>query len=232
MKGAYKRTRRMRFIKKKQRPVIYKTPRTKMGGTVETVKAEVHLPIYLLSQTGPTYSYSFSNTSSVVNVNILTSSIISGIPELKAAFNSNLLYSVNGLKMSFSRSINAAVNTVYQLPKLFFDVFPTLSANQVLQLNTDDVARMDTAYSVQTLESDSNPVTKYYPFKQPIYNSVGVLACGKGHYLNTSVLPGISVGLGYFENPAMNTTGDSPRVGTLLCTLYLSFIKKVTVNTY
>lgn len=228
----YKGRRRIRFMKRRTKPVVYKTPRSKMGGLVDSVKAEFHLPVFLLTQTGPTYSYSFSNSSSLLSTNLYTSATIAASPELKSAFNGHLLYAVNGVKLSFSRSINAAINTVYQLPKLYFDVMPTLNSSQVVQLNSDDVARMDTAYSVQTLESDSNPITKFYPFNYPIYNSNGIVCVGKGHYLNTGTLPGVVIGLGYFEPPLMNTTGDSPRVGTLLVTVYMSFIKRVTVNTY
>lgn len=209
---------------------LYRAPRNKIGGDVATLKVEISVPVYLYSAVGPSFAYSFSSTSVVLNSTIFTDTTYIGNEELRRMINSYLYCKVNGVAIKFVRSINAAINTIYQLPAIYANIVTGLSAGQRSNITRQAVAQADSSYEVQTLNTVAESPSKYYGFTEPFFSESDGLDNPVGMYCNSLHMPTIYLLLGSLDVPQQSDVTNSPKVGQFECIVYLSFTKRMVIN--
>lgn len=227
-----RRSRRRRF--RRSRPmVMLRKPRTFYGGKIQSYVAEIALPVYICSQTGPVYSYSFSPTGQQLTAQFFNFTSPSYAADISNMFNSFAYYKINGIGLSFTRSVNAALTTVFQLPAIYFDFIHEIETSQLALINNRSIVESDTAMEVQVLNTVATPRSKYYSYgKGDFYNSAGHLNCGKSAWMTSSRTPVHLLCLGYLDSPALSAATESPKIGSVLCKIYMQFCKRIKINNY
>lgn len=210
---------------------LFRQPRNKIapGENVYIAKIDVSLPLYIYASTGPSFAYSFSTNQISLNAQILNTATITGDIELRRLSNIYMYSKVNGVSVRFNRTLNAAINTIYQLPALSVDICGELTSLQSLNITKDTVENSDSALRVQVLNSIDAPISKYWGFKECFTNSASTNAF-LGCWNNTFHQPIINLIIGYSETPSASNVNDSPRIGTLDCQIYMSFCKNLNLN--
>lgn len=223
MKRSLGRKRRMPMVR-------YRQPRNKMepGSQLHQARIEVSLPLYIFSATGPVFSYSFSTSATVLNATMLSNSSLSTNQELIRNANLYAYAKVCGVSIKFTRTLNAAVNTVYQLPGLSVNVMGALSAAQLTGLTKEDVYQSDGSMEIQVLNSIDKPISKYWGFKETFVTAG--FSESLGTYVNTANLPTVNALIGFQQNPSQSDITNSPKIGDLDCTIYITYCKRITLN--
>lgn len=209
---------------------LYRAPRNKMDprSSVHQAKVEISVPIYIYSATGPSFAYSFSTSTTVLNSAILGSGALVTNQELARLANLYAYVKVCGVSIAFTRTLNAAVNTVYQLPGLSVNVMGAMTTAQLTGLNKEDVYQSDGAMELQVLNSVDKPISKYWGFKE--HFSTSGFSDPLGVYVNSASLPALNILIGYQQNPSQSDVTNSPKIGDLECTVYLTYCKRLTLN--
>lgn len=192
-------------------------------------KYELDLPVYIYSPAiGSGYSFAISGSGYTYHANAF---LPLADAEMQDYFNQHSHYKVHGCEMKFVRSLNAAVSTVYQLPEISFCLVPYLSTTQQNNLNKDTATNNDGAFRVQPLNSESNPKSKYYRMSAPTFSNTSI-ACGGNVLIPTNMTANFNAILGFDQYPSLSSVNDSPVVGSLKLTWYLSFHNPIRVNNY
>ena len=227
----YKRRGKRRMGRRKAMK-LYRQPKF-YGGKKQNYQLEISIPVFLYSGTGPSYAYSFSTTQ----ISRITQCFNSAAPGYSAdsanMFNSYLFYRINGIKLSFTRSINAALTTVYQLPALYMDIVQDLNQTQAGNIDARTICESDTALEIQVLNTHAIPPSKYYAYGSDLFSNLdGEVTSGKGVWMNTARTPVHNLIIGSLDAPSLSSPTEQPKVGTILITYYLQFCKRLKMNSY
>jgi hypothetical protein len=230
------RSRRKKFRMRRRRPaamIMLRAPRTFYGGKVVPFKCEIAIPVYIFSGTGPVFTYSFSTISTLLYTQLFNFATPGYAADIANMFNAYLYYCINGVKISFTRSVNAALTTVFQLPALYVDLVHELSNTQVQTMTSRTVAESDTHLEVQVLNTVSKPVSKYYSYgRNSFHNLAGEASVGKGCWITTDRTPIHNLILGYLDLPQLSSPTEQPKIGSVLCTVYMQFCKRLKLNNW
>lgn len=213
---------------------LQRQPRTFFGGKTALHRAEIGVPVYIYASTGPSYLYSFSPNT---NQYLFTCWSVLGAQyatDISNMFNSYMYYRIKGMQMSFSRSINAAVNTVYQLPAFYVDLVHETNATANTYMNSQRwAAESDTALEILPLTTSSYPQQKYYSYGNDMFiSNSGDYSGGKGAWISTILQPQHQLVLGWLDAPTLSGISDSPKVGTITVKFYFEFCKRGRIHNY
>lgn len=232
----------MNVYKKRTRKTNYKRYTNKRRGRAQMQmvtwpgskpvlrKYEIDIPIYIYTPGGLSAGYSFltSGVGHTYHVNAFTPS---SDVEVQDYLNQHTHYKVHGCEMKFVRSLNAAISTVYQLPEMAFCLTPYLSSSQLLFIDKTAATNNDGAYRVQPLNSESNPKSKYFRFGASAFGNSSVISGGNA-LIPTNITANYNLIMGYDQNPTNSSSTDSPMVGSIKLTWYLSFHNPLRINNY
>lgn len=229
-----KQIRRRRYRRRPGLMRLQRRPSTFYGGKIAPLKAELGAPVYIYAATGPSYSYSFSSIADLNRISIWNINGVQYASDIVNQFNSYMFYRIKGVKLSFSRSINAAVNTVFQLPSVYFELLPDTNATANTYIfQSRWVAESDTALQVLPLNTSAAPQSKYYSFGNTcFFNNSAQHTFGKAGWTSTAIQPNIQLALGYLDVPLLSSTTESPKIGTIVATFYMEFCKRGRINNY
>lgn len=223
---SYRRRRQSRKL------ALYRAPKAFFGGKVFNHAIEISVPVYIRAAAGPIFQYSLSTSNELYWTNFFNTGTPNYAPDITNMFNAYLYYKIRGVKMEFTRSINAALTTVYQLPALWADISGTFAPVQVNMFTNRTVCESDTAMEVQVLNTSSRPPSKYYSFGGNAYSGPSGTVDFGNAWMSTDRQPSINLMIGFLDGPTLAGTTESPKIGSLNCTVYLSFCKRIKLNNY
>lgn len=220
-----------RYPKKKMMLKRYKAP--SLMGKVINRKIEISLPINFVTQTASTGYYTFgtSITLPTYQVSAFQSALLRDeYQETAAAYN---FVKIKGASLQYFRTLNAAVNTVYQLPQISFDIIPQQTfGTSVVTKNT--AVDSETSYTIQPLQTDMQPRPKYYSFPPIIVGNGGRMVGGTGLWMNCSGIDSTYTDwyaiLGHIDPPLTSNATDIVKIGSLKVSFYLSFAKGIKLR--
>lgn len=178
--------------------------------------------------TGGTYYYSFNSLSAAYQQVAFQPNNNAEFQMMANAYGS---YYIVGYSLQFTRSLNAATSVIYQLPGIYFDICPPLSAAQQGLVNSSSTVSSDTAYKIQVLNQDSVAPSRYYKLPDVVTDTNGTVCGGRKAAMTTSYSPQWRVLLGYNDFPTQSST-DINRLGSLQINWYVRFSKPIRLNNY
>lgn len=213
---------------------LQRGPNTFFGGKINSFRAEIAAPVFIYSSAGPSFVYSFSNVNNVGIQSVWNIITVGFASDIVNMFNSYMYYRIKGVKLSFTRSINASVNTVYQLPALYVDLIQDSNATNNTYMSSNRWApESDTSLEILPLNTDAVPQTKYYSMGSGVFNtSTNVYGGGKGAWISTNNQPNYQLVLGFLDQPTLSAVGENPKIGTINVMFYFDFCKRGRINNY
>lgn len=194
-------------------------------GPIVRKKFEISFPLYAVQTSLNANFYSWGTGSSAVFQQEWLSAIFN-TQEFFQMVNQYGLLKLNGIKLSVTRTVNAASVSLYQAPDVALMIGPQENNTY---LNKKTVYANDNAFRIQPINSEGKPQTRYYRFDSDLTIGSGytIAAGGKGGWLSTNGLAGSSnyimyVGLGHDSDPILSGTGNIPILNVMV-TAYMSF---------